>query len=217
LKKGYTEIVMVLDRSGSMSSIRNSTIEGVNEFLSGQKKLDGKCKFTLWQFDTEHETPYKAISIHKMPYLTTESFVPRGATALNDAICMAAEKTGNRLRRMKEHNRPENVMFVIMTDGHENASREFDERDVKKMIKHQSKKYNWDFVFLGANQDAIETASDYGIDFGKAMTFAANKQGVDATFKSLNSYYSNVRSGTVMASAANFTAQDRQEQEEAGA
>ncbi len=205
----FTEIVMVLDRSGSMGWIKESTIEGVNDFIKEQKKLEGKCNFTLRQFDTEHTKTFDNKSMDEVGYLDNRTFQPRGATALYDAICLAINETGDRLANLDKANRPDNVMFVIMTDGQENSSREFTKQDVNDKITHQTEKYEWDFIFLAANQDAIATGASFGIDKGKSMTFSASASGMGNSMASVNLYYSSVRSGDVGASAANFSEEDR--------
>lgn len=205
----YTEIIMVLDRSGSMSSIWGSTIESMNAFIAEQQKLEGKCNFTLNQFDTEHLKTYDAQPIKEIPFLTNKTYVPRGMTALYDAIGMAIQETGKRLAAMPEHARPKSVMFAIMTDGDENASREFSQSSINDLISHQTEKYSWDFVFLGANQDAISTGASLGFSADKSMTFNASDLGMSNSMTALNAYYSNVRSGGASLRSASFSEEDR--------
>lgn len=204
-----TEIVMVLDRSGSMQSISASTIEGLNDFIVGQQKIEGECSFTLRQFDTEHTVTFDSVPINEVPIIDGNIFQPRGMTALYDAICMAIDATGDKLVKIPKSNRPDNVMFVIVTDGYENSSTEFTMEDVNDKIKHQTDKYSWDFIFLGANQDAISTGNSLGILSSKSMTFNASAVGVGNTMSSINAYYSNVRSGTVTVASAGFSDEDR--------
>jgi hypothetical protein len=202
---------MVLDRSGSMGCIQDSTIEGINEFLRGQKDLEGTCKFTLHQFDTEHMKTYLAEDISEVPYLDRDTFQPRGMTALCDAIGFCIQETKERIEEMHEFYRPDAVMFVIVTDGHENSSKEYTRDSINTLITAQTDEAKWDFVFLAANQDAIQTGADFGILAGKSMTFNASDAGMGNTMSSVNAYYSNVRSGNIAVSDSCFSAQDRED------
>ena len=147
--------------------------------------------------------------------LDGETFVPQGSTALLDAIGRTINDTGKRLERMAEDQRPEKVIFVVLTDGEENASREFSAEKVNDMITHQRDAYKWEFVFLGANQDAITTASRLGIQPQNALTYAANSVGTKQAYRSLSANMLKMRSGAT--SDMGFTDEDREEQEKAGA
>lgn len=179
MKDNLSDITLVLDRSGSMASIANDTIGGVNSFIKDQQKVPGECLFTLCQFDTIYENVVSTVNLNDAPLLTPLTFVPRGGTALFDAIARTIIDTGNRLSNMSESDRPSKVIFVIMTDGEENSSKEYplhpllggvssssfkpgNER-IKEMIEHQSSVYKWEFVYLGANQDAFSVAGSIGI------------------------------------------------------
>src|ERR1035437_3209746 len=151
MKENYTHISVVLDRSGSMSSIASDTIGGFNTFLKTQKEAVGTCTFSLMQFDNEHTIIHDGVDINEVPDLDATTFVPRGGTALWDAIGRTIHATGAYLGKMKEADRPEKVVFVIITDGDENSSREFSHAKVREMIKHQTDKYQWGIIFLGAN------------------------------------------------------------------
>ena len=161
VRKDLTDVTVVLDRSGSMVSCREEAENGLNHFIEEQKKQPGECLFSLVQFDNEYEFVHKGEKISDIPKFT---LVPRGMTALLDAVGRAIGETGNRLSAMKESDRPGLVVFVIVTDGGENSSHEFNKKQVRDMIERQKSEYSWKFTFLGANQDAFAEASALGID-----------------------------------------------------
>ena len=214
MKKDFTDITVVLDRSGSMGSVRDDTIGGFNTFIGEQKKIEGKCNLTLVQFDTEYEFVHKGQNITKVASLDHSTFVPRGMTALLDAVGRAIVETGQRLAEMNEDDRPNKVIFVIQTDGAENASKEYNRAKVMEMIKLQQDKYNWEFIFLGANQDAISTGASMGIKGGKSLSYASNTVGTENVYRSVNKIVSNIRSGK---GPTDFEDSDRDEQSKAGA
>lgn len=196
MKENYTDITVLLDRSGSMCSVRDDTIGGFNTFIEEQKKEEGYATFTLVQFDHEYEPNFSAINIKEVQLLNKKTYMPRGATALLDALGRTIVETGQRLNDMKEEDRPENVIFVIQTDGQENASVEYNWEKISEMIKHQKDKYNWEFIFLGAGEDVIKQAGKIGIGFGSSLNYTNNSAGNDAMFKSLSKGMSAYRSGT---------------------
>lgn len=160
----YTDITIILDRSGSMSHLRMDTIGGINTFLNDQKKLDGdKVLLTLVQFSTASEVIINKTDIVLVDPLTAQDYIPGGGTALLDAVGDAIYKAGKRFRSMQEAQRPSKVLFVIITDGEENSSTRFTLGRIKDMITEQQEAYKWQFVFLGANQDSFKTSHDYGI------------------------------------------------------
>lgn len=195
MRKDYCDITIVLDRSQSMFSVRESTISGVNEFVEKQKNQPGHATFSLVQFDTEYEVIHESVSVREVPELTLETFVPRGMTALLDAIGKTIDNTGQRLSAMPEMERPSKVIFVIVTDGHENASKEFNRDRIFEMILHQDKQYNWEFVFIGANQDAIATATSFGISVDNAVNYCSNDVGTQAVFTCVAESLTEYRSG----------------------
>lgn len=171
------EIIIVLDRSGSMQSIRADAIGGFNQFLSDQKKLPGKATLTLVQFDTEYEVVHDGKPLGDVPELTADTFVPRGSTALNDAI-------GRALATLETRN-PERAIVVILTDGEENASREWTTEKIKARIQACEKDKGWQFVYLAANQDAFTVGASYGI--GTTQNYAATSAGTKSAFVTTSS------------------------------
>ena len=171
MKYDLTEIWMILDRSGSMSSIHSGTVEAVNAFLKDQKTEEGEVNFTLRQFDDVVETLYDRVPLEKVPFMKMEDFEPRGCTALHDAVGSAILELGSILSKTPEAERPGGVIFTIITDGMENASQEFSGKKVADMIAHQKKTYDWDFVFLGANIDVDKVAGDLNIPEGDQIQF----------------------------------------------
>lgn len=209
-----TDITIVLDRSGSMQSIREDTIGGFNAFLNEQKKTDEGDRLTLVQFDTQFETVHDNVPLSEVPELTTETFVPRGGTALLDSLGRTINATGARLAALDEKERPEKVIFVIITDGEENSSREFNGPDghkqVMDMIKHQTEKYSWQFMYIGANQDAIQVGHALGIAAGSSMSYAASSIGTQNTWKNLSRSVTDRKRGASLAKSA-FTDEERSE------
>jgi uncharacterized protein YegL len=193
MKYDFTDITVVLDRSGSMSAVANDTIGGFNQFIKEQKSVKGKANLTLMQFDTEYELVHNGKDIKEVPSL---EFSPRGGTALFDAVGRSITETGTRLRRMSDKDRPAKVIFVIITDGEENSSKEYTREKVKGMITHQQEKYNWSFVFLGANIDAIQAAGYMGISGYNAMNYAPTGVGMAAAFGTTSSNMASYRCGT---------------------
>lgn len=168
-----TSITFILDRSGSMESIQSKTVEGYNAFISDQKKCkEGDAILTLIQFDDEYEVHQKCIKMEDVPELNEESYVPRGTTALLDAIGKTINVLGEEFSKMSEADRPGKVLIAILTDGFENASEEFNAQDINKMIKKQREVYKWEFMFLGASQDSMNDAvQKYGIPKSTAAVF----------------------------------------------
>jgi hypothetical protein len=168
----YTDITMVLDRSGSMQSIKDDTIGGFDAFTSEQRRLPGRCTVSLVQFDNVYEEVYTGRDLADVPSLT---LVPRGSTAMLDAIGRAVNATGAWLAAMPEDQRPGTVIVGIMTDGLENASREFTYPMVKALIEQQEQVYGWTFMYMGANQDAIEVGASLGVARDRSLTYAGPK------------------------------------------
>lgn len=175
MRSDLTDITLVIDRSGSMESIRDDAQGGVNAFLAEQAKQPGEALLTLVQFDTEYEFLHKGVPIQQAPAYELH---PRGGTALLDAVGRAINETGERLAKMAEQDRPGLVIFVIVTDGHENSSREFSKTQIKEMIQRQQNVYRWHFTFLGADQNAFAEAGGMGIQGGAIACYSPDKIGV---------------------------------------
>lgn len=193
MKKNYTHISLILDRSGSMEPIKQDTIGGFNEFLQKQKEEKGECTFSMIQFDNEYNVVYSFVPIKEVSELDEKTFIPRASTALHDAIGRTIASTGEELSKINESQRPERVLLVILTDGYENASQEYSSQQIIDLIKTQTEKYNWQFIYLGAGQDAIAIAGELGIKAGNAMSFVSNSRGVDASYMSMSKTMSNYR------------------------
>ena len=221
MQSGYTHMCLILDRSGSMEAVRTETIQGVNQFLADQKKVPGTATLTLVQFDG-HE-PYEVLcefkALKKVKNMTSETYVPRGYTPLYDAIGMGIDKTGEILSGMKEEDRPEKVIFIIMTDGQENASQKYRREQIKSMIQHQTDTYSWKFVFLGANQDAFLTSQSLGIALGSTLSVVGNSVGTTQSFMSMSRGMAAYRCAEpgAAATANYFDNSDRDIQANAGA
>jgi Mg-chelatase subunit ChlD len=170
--KDATHIAVLLDRSGSMGSVKDETISGFNYFLKEQKATGDNASFTLVQFDSEStDVMHEARPVRDVPDLNGDTYQPRGSTPLLDALGETINSTGRTLAAIPEPNRPDKVVFVVITDGEENASHKFKKVQVKEMIDHQTAKYNWQFVYLGANQDAFAEAGAIGIAKANAANY----------------------------------------------
>lgn len=188
MKQDLTEIVLIVDRSGSMESIKADAEGGINTFITEQKAAEGKANFTLCQFDTHYEFVHQGVDIEKVD---NYKLVPRGWTALNDAIGRTINEVGERLAKTPEEERPALVLFMIVTDGHENSSQEFSGEKVKEMIAHQKEKYNWKFTFLGTEEDSLQVGASLGL-VGTSARIGKGKMG-DAYLMN-SSKFTNLRS-----------------------
>lgn len=173
----FCDVTVVLDRSGSMQSMRDDAIGGFNSFVEEQRKIPGDGCWSLVQFDDQYETVFAGKPQNEVPRLTRETFVPRGSTAMVDAVCRTIDETGLRLSRLPESERPSKVMVIVITDGQENASKTFRTHHLHERITHQREKYGWQFLFLAATQDAIATAAQYGIPQTSAMSWVDQNVG----------------------------------------
>jgi uncharacterized protein YegL len=181
MNKNLTEIIFLLDRSGSMSGLEKDTIGGFNSFIERQCQLEGDTLLTTVLFDDQYEVLWNGKDARKVRLTSKEYFV-RGTTALLDAAGKTILDVGHRLSKTPEEQRPSSVIFVITTDGMENASREFTYEKVKELIKHQQDKYSWEFIFMGANIDAAEEAESLGISKENAFDFEASEVGVEKMY-----------------------------------
>ena len=183
MKKGSTELVFILDKSGSMAGLERDTIGGFNAMLQKQKALAGECRITTVLFDNDYKLLHDRIDIRAVGPMTEKEYQAGGSTALLDAVGRTIRKIAGVQRATAEDYRAESVMFVIITDGEENASREFSAEKVKGMIAHEREKYGWEFVFLGANIDAVETAGRFGIAADRAADYVPDGRGTELNFQ----------------------------------
>lgn len=177
MKKDLTELVFILDRSGSMSGLESDTIGGYNAMIEKQKKEPGEAIITTVLFDDRYEILHDRINLKGIGSMTDKEYYVRGSTALLDAVGRTINKIGNVQKHTAEDERAEHVMFVITTDGLENASREYSYEKIRQMIENQKSKYGWEFIFLGANIDAIATAERFGISKDRATNYNADSEG----------------------------------------
>ena len=208
MRTDLTDITMVIDRSGSMDSIRSDAEGGINTFIDSQKSEPGEALLTLVQFDTEYEFIHKGVAIASVPKF---KLVPRGSTALLDAVGRAINETGARLAAMEESQRPGLVVFVIVTDGAENSSKEFTREKIREMIEHQQNVYKWQFTFLAANQDAFAEAASMGIAQAGTANFAGENvvMAYAATAKKMSRMRKAMSAGETVDN--NFTEEERKE------
>lgn len=199
----YTAIAVVVDRSGSMATMQQDAEGGLNSFIEDQKKEPGRCTVRIDQFDTVYENVTKSVDVQAVePY----RLLPRGGTALLDAIGKTVVDFGQELRALPEAERPGNVIVVVVTDGGENSSREYTNPAVKALIDKQEKDYNWTFVFLAANQDAIAVGNTMGFAAGNALTYTGSNVG--GTYHTLSAKVSQTRATGVFDA---FTDQERRD------
>ena len=203
MKKNLTELVMILDRSGSMGGLEKDTIGGYNSMLLRQRETEGEVLVSTVLFDNESEVLYDRVPLREMPQMTEKEYFVRGCTALLDAIGGAIHHMGNVHKYAREEDRPEKTIFVITTDGMENASRQYSLEKVRQMVERQKEKYGWEFLFLGANMDAIETAGRFGIAPERAVRYQCDEEGTAVNFRALGKAVSRVRkcSGAQMSAA----------------
>ena len=206
MENNYTHIEVILDRSGSMDSCIDSTIEGFNKFLREQKTIDGKATMTIVQFDDKYEIHQHYVNVVDVSYLNRQNYVPRGGTALLDTICRSIDRLGEELAAKPEHLRPSKVIVLIQTDGQENASIVSTRIHVFDKIKHQREKYNWEFIFAGTNQDAISVADGYGIPSRSSIYYSNTGYG---TMNAWSVVSSNISSSRIYGTSTSFTVDDR--------
>ena len=193
MKKNYSEIICILDRSGSMHSVREDAIGGFNTFLEEQKKVEGSADLTLILFDDRYEVVKDKIDINEVEPLTDATYYPRGSTSLYDAIGKTINSIGARLASTPEDERPESVLIAILTDGYENTSREFSQTQIFDMITHQTEKYEWDFIYLAANQDSMSVGSSMGFSTKNTLDFSQDSEGVAVAYAAVSNYATNTR------------------------
>ncbi|MBQ6716810.1 MAG: hypothetical protein IJN21_09860 [Clostridia bacterium] len=193
MKKNLTEIVFILDRSGSMAGLEKDTIGGFNSMINRQKQADGEAYISTVLFDTETQVIHDRKNLKTIAPMTEKDYFVRGCTALLDAIGGAIHHIGNVHKYAREEDRPEKTLFIITTDGMENASRKYSSDKVKQMIERQKSKYGWEFLFLGANIDAVETAGKFGIQADRAVNYHSDKKGTALNYEVLSEAITSVR------------------------
>ena len=194
MKSGLTYLIFVIDRSGSMASIRDDMIGGFNTFIKTQKDAKlGDCKVFAYKFNNIYETMFEDIDLNDVPQLDRGNYIPRDMTALYDAVATTIDNIGARLAAMKEEDRPEKVLVVTITDGEENASRKFNQQNVADRIKTQREQFNWDFAYIGANQDSWQVGSSIGYKAGTTLDYVADSAGTAYAFQRLCASTSNYR------------------------
>jgi uncharacterized protein YegL len=198
MKKGLTELVFILDKSGSMGGLETDTIGGYNSMLANQQAVEGECHITTVLFDNNYVLLHDRIDIKAVSPITEKEYQVGGSTALLDAIGRTIHKIGNAQKHTADDYRAEKVMFVIITDGEENSSREYSSEKVKAQIERQKTKYGWEFIFLGANINAVETASRFGISADRAQNFHADNEGVELNFRVMSEAVATFREGAAM-------------------
>ncbi len=192
MRKDLTELVFILDRSGSMSGLEADTIGGFNSMIEKQRKEEGEAYVSTILFDDRSEVLYDRVSVSKVEPMNDRQYYVRGCTALLDAIGGAIHHIANVHKYAREEDRPEKTLFIITTDGMENSSREYGYSRVRKMVKEQEKK-GWEFIFLGANIDAIEVGERFGIRAGRAFNYECDSLGTALNFKAMSAVISGVR------------------------
>ena len=185
-KNNLTELVFILDRSGSMSGLESDTIGGFNAMIAKQKKEEGEAYLSTILFDNVSEVLHDRINLKEIPKMTSKDYTVRGCTALIDAIGGAIKHIGNIHKYARPEDVPAHTMFIITTDGQENASHRFSSDEVKKMIENQKEKYGWEFLFIGANIDAVETAARFGIERNRAVNYNADSKGTQILYETLS-------------------------------
>ena len=193
MKKNFTELIFILDKSGSMSGLENDTIGGFNSMLENQKAVDGECRITTVLFDNSHTLLHDRIDIHAVSPMTNTEYFVGGSTALLDAIGLTINNLVSVQRNTAEDYRADKVMFVIITDGEENSSREYSADKVHSMIEHEKEKYGWEFLFLGANIDAAKEAARFGIGADRSVNYKCDEAGTALNYEVISEAVCSVR------------------------
>lgn len=195
MKKGLTELVFIIDRSGSMNGLEDDTIGGFNSMLRQQQAVDGSATVTTVLFDDQYELLHDRVDIQKVEPMTRKTYIPRGSTALLDAIGKTIHNIRKAQKEAKEEDRAEKVIFFIITDGQENASKHYTASMIQERIRHQEKKHGWEFIFFGANMDAIAEAAKIGIAADRAKNYCANSAGTALVYGSMSAISTVFRTG----------------------
>lgn len=207
-KENFTSINVIVDASGSMAHLTHDTIGNFNTFLKEQKEFPGEAVFTLCTFNTDYRLPHDFVKIASVPDLDVKGYIPQGGTALLDAMGTTIDSVGRKLASLPEEERPSKVIFLIITDGHENSSKRYSSEQIKSMVEHQKDVYSWEFVFMGANIDAITTGTSLGISASNSVNYAATDIGTKALYRSISENMSTYRGSN--SSRADFFNQTQQ-------
>ncbi len=203
-----THVTFVLDSSGSMAAIEDDTIGGFNSFLADQRDEEGTATVTLYDFNTNVDRVYEGTQIEDAPRLDSDTYTPGGRTALHDAIATAIHETTDHLASLDASERPENVIIVVLTDGKENAS-ETPHDEVRNLVEARREKHGWEFLFIGANQDAALTASEMGMDPNRSLDMKHSGEGTRAAYESTSE---RIRDARREGSTGEYTDEDRRRQ-----
>lgn len=201
MKNNITELVFILDKSGSMAGLESDTVGGFNAMLEKQKKHDGECYVSTILFDNTSEVLHDRLLLSKIDKMANDDYTAGGCTALIDAIGDAIHHIRNVHKYARPEDVPEHTLFIITTDGYENASRRYSSDQVKKMIKKQQEKHGWEFLFLGANIDAIETAAQFGIDESRAVNYLCDSEGTQLNYAAMSNAIGCVRESRPLSSS----------------
>ena len=205
MRNDLTELVFILDRSGSMSGLEADTIGGFNSLIEKQKKEEGEALISTVLFDDRQEVLYDRVSLERIEPMNDRQYYVRGCTALLDALGGAIHHIGNVHKYAREEDRPGKTLFIITTDGMENASRRYSYEKVKQMVERQKEKYGWEFLFLGANIDAIATAGRFGIGADRAVNYECDPKGTSLNYEVLSKTISRVRACGASSAAEAFS------------
>lgn len=210
MNKNLTEIVAILDRSGSMRGLQDDTIGGFNGFIDKQKEEAGEANLTVVLFDDQYEVLHEAVDIKKVRSLNSKDYYARGMTSLLDAVGKTITSVGGRLAGMNEEDRPHKVIFLITTDGDENNSQEYTADKIKEMVKLQEDTYKWEFIFLGANIDSFGDGAKMGYSGNNTANYSADAIGTSTLFRAINNRVGDARKGAILDSMSGYmkTAED---------
>lgn len=214
MNNNLTEIVFILDRSGSMAGLEDDTIGGFNAMLEKQKKETGEAFLSTILFSDESVVLYDRVDIRKAEPMNEQQYQVQGCTALLDAIGGAVHHIANVHKYAREEDRPGKTIFVITTDGMENSSRHYSYDKVQRMVKHEQEKYGWEFLFLGANMDAISAARSFGIREDRAVRYAGDRKGTNLNFRVVSDTIGSVRCNRPI--SADWSAEIREDVQERG-
>lgn len=206
-KENFTSINVIIDRSGSMAGLATDTIGGFNTFLAEQKAQPGEAMFTLCTFNTDYHLVHDCVSLAAVPDLDKTTYSPSGGTALLDAMGTTIDTVGKKLASMPEKDRPSKIIFLIMTDGQENSSKRFTPAQIKEMVQHQKDVYSWEFVFMGANIDAITEGEALGISVQNTFNYVSDSVGTKNLYRNVSENMSRYRSSNHVGSTIDFFGQ----------